>query len=223
MKKNLLIWDFDGVIADTEKLWLKNRQFMLKDKLGIDWDWKTINFYLGGMSDKTKREVLNKLGIATDDNFWKQSLQMDIDTMNKNGFILTENITDIFSLTNIKQCIATGGIWDKTIKKIKIAGIEKYFPNDRIFTGDMVKRGKPAPDIFLLAAEKMGTKASDAVVVEDSVAGLSAAIDAGCLPIAFVAKDTAYYENQRQNIKNLGVKYIFNNMIDIKKCIETLF
>ena len=36
--KKLIIWDFDGVIADTEKLWLKNRQALLKEYMGVDWD-----------------------------------------------------------------------------------------------------------------------------------------------------------------------------------------
>ena len=46
--KKLIIWDFDGVIADTEKLWLKNRQILMKEALGIDWDWETVNHYLRG-------------------------------------------------------------------------------------------------------------------------------------------------------------------------------
>ena len=64
MKKKLLIWDFDGVIADTEKLWLTNRQKLLKDYMNIDWDFPTVEKYLKGMSDITKREVLDSLGIG---------------------------------------------------------------------------------------------------------------------------------------------------------------
>ena len=42
MKKKLIIWDFDGVIADTEKLWLTNRQKLLKETMGIDWIGKLL-------------------------------------------------------------------------------------------------------------------------------------------------------------------------------------
>lgn len=221
--KKLIIWDFDGVIADTEKLWLKNRQIMLKTIFGIDWDWDTTNKYLRGTSDKTKRERLDQLGIHTDDHFWKESLNMDYETMNKEGFILTDGIEEIFKLSSIKQCIATGGVWDKTMQKIKVAGIEKYFPDNRIFTADMVLHGKPEPDLFIYAATSMGEKPEDAVVVEDSIAGLTAAIKAKCLPVAFLAGDLAYDHDYRKKIEDIGIKHIFNNMKDVKKFIEPLF
>ena len=222
MQKKLIIWDFDGVIADTEKLWLKNRQILMKEALGIDWDWNTINHYLRGTGDTTKRIVLNNLGITTDDDFWNKSIEMDINTMRNEGFELTEGIEDIFKLP-IKQCIATGGVKDKTAEKIKITGIEKYFPAEKVFTIDMVKHGKPEPDLFLLAAEKMGEKPENAVVIEDSVAGLTAAVKAGCLPIAFLAGDLEHDKSYAEKVKDIGLKYIFHNMKDVKKLIKELF
>ena len=86
-KFKLIIWDFDGVIADTEHLWVKNRQKMLNEKFNLDWDFATANKYLGGMSDKTKRLNLDKLGIKTDDKFWEDALAADYETMRK-GFVL---------------------------------------------------------------------------------------------------------------------------------------
>lgn len=221
--KKLIIWDFDGVIADTEKLWLKNRQILMKEALGIDWDWETVNHYLRGTGDKTKRNVLDSLGIATDDAFWDKSIEMDVEVMNTKGFELTDGIEEIFKKKNIKQCIATGGVKSKTALKIDIAGIRKYFPENHVFTVDMVEHGKPEPDLFLLAAKKMGEKPEDCVVVEDSIAGLTAAIKAGCLPIAFLAGDLSGNNNHLIKVKNLGVPYITHNMEEVKKIIETLF
>jgi len=223
MKKKLIIWDFDGVIADSEKLWLKNRQFLLKQELGVDWDWKKINQYLRGTGDKTKREVLNQLGIVTDDAFWKKVSQLDNKTMEEEGFDLTDGIEEIFKLQNIKQCIATGGDREKTAKKIKIVGIEKYFPLKNVFTVDMVRRGKPEPDIFLLAAQTMGEKPQDCLVVEDSMAGLSAALKAGCTPVAFLTGDLCGNEKHRQEARQLGIQYIVNDATELKKLIEQLF
>lgn len=221
--KKLIIWDFDGVIADTEKLWLKNRQILMKEALGIDWDWETVNHYLRGTGDKTKRDVLDSLGIATDDAFWDKSIEMDVEVMNTKGFELTDGIEEIFKNKNIKQCIATGGVKSKTALKIDIAGIRKYFPENHVFTVDMVEHGKPEPDLFLLAAKKMGEKPEDCVVVEDSIAGLTAAIKAGCLPIAFLAGDLSGNNNHLTKVKNLGVPYITHNMEEVKKIIESLF
>ena len=69
--EKLIIWDFDGVVSDTEKLWLKTRQEMLDELYGIKMDFDTVNFYMGGRSDKTKRENLDKAGIITDDYFYE--------------------------------------------------------------------------------------------------------------------------------------------------------
>ncbi len=222
MVKKLIIWDFDGVIADTEKLWLKNRQILMKKLLNVDWDWQTVNHYLRGTGDKTKRDVLDNLGIVTNDDFWNKSIEMDIYTMNTQGFELTPDIEQIFKLP-IKQCIATGGVKDKTALKIKITGISSYFPENKVFTVDMVKNGKPEPDLFILAANSMGEKPQDAVVVEDSLAGLTAAIKAGCLPVAFLAGDLLNDKQHLQKVKDLGVKYIFHNMTDLKNFLLTLF
>ena len=222
MVKKLIIWDFDGVIADTEKLWLKNRQILMKKLLNVDWDWQTVNHYLRGTGDKTKRDVLDNLGIVTNDDFWNKSIEMDIYTMNTQGFELTPDIEQIFKLP-IKQCIATGGVKDKTALKIKITGISSYFPENKVFTVDMVKNGKPEPDLFILAANSMGEKPQDAVVIEDSIAGLTAAIKAGCLPVAFLAGDLLNDKQHLQKVKDLGVKYIFHNKKKKKNFLLTLF
>ncbi len=221
--KKLIIWDFDGVIADTEKLWLKNRQILMKEALGIDWDWETVNHYLRGTGDKTKRNVLDSLGIITDDNFWDKSIEMDEAVMKNKGFALTDGIEEIFKMKNIKQCIATGGIRSKTMLKVNVAGISQYFPNNHIFTVDMVEHGKPEPDIFLLAAKEMGEKPEDCVVIEDSIAGLTAALKAGCLPIAFLSGDLSGNIAHQEKVEKLGIKYITHNMQEVKKLIQQLF
>ena len=126
-KGKLIVWDFDGVIADTEKLWLQNRMIVLNEKLGLGWSIDTVIKNLAGISDKTKKAVLEKMGIITDDKFWDDLLQMDLQTMKK-GFALTDGIADIFAMREFEQCIATGGIASKTALKIEMVKIEQYFP-----------------------------------------------------------------------------------------------
>lgn len=218
MNKNkfkLIVWDFDGVIADTEKLWLQNRQMMLNEAFGLNWDFETTNEHLGGMSDKTKRIVLEQAGIITDDDFWQEAINIDLEIMEK-GFALTKSIEEIFKLKEFVQCIASGGFKFNTEQKIKFVGIEKYFPMNKVFTADMVEHGKPGPDLFLLAAMTMGYEPQDCVVIEDSIAGMTAGIRAGMTVVAY----TEYEDNKNfdyfQKIRNLGVEYIFDNMKEIK-------
>ena len=117
--KKLLIWDFDGVIADTEKLWIQNRMLLLNKNFGLNWDMNKTYAVLGGMSDKTKKHVLEKLGLKTDEQFWEENKKLDLETMLK-GFSLTDGVDNIFKDKTFTQCIATGGFADKTAEKIKI-------------------------------------------------------------------------------------------------------
>ncbi len=213
--KKLVIWDFDGVIADTESLLLQSRIDILSEKFKINWDMDTIMKNIGGMGDKEAGDILKKINSNIDDNFWKDVYLSDIQKIN-NGLVLTDYIENIFKNSNITQCIGTGGIFNKTKQKIKSANIEKYFPDERVFTIDMVNYGKPEPDIFLLAAKKMGYKPEDCIVIEDSVAGLTAALKAKMTPVAFVKYSKNYFLD---DIKNLGIKNIFEDMRDVEKFI----
>ena len=213
--KKLIIWDFDGVIADTESLLLQSRIDILSEKFKINWDMDTIMKNIGGMGDKEAGIVLKKINSDVDDDFWKDVFISDIKKI-KSGLILTDYIENIFKNSNIKQCIGTGGVFSKTKEKIKSARIEKYFPDDKVFTIDMVEKGKPEPDIFLLAAKKMGYKPEDCIVIEDSVVGLTAAIKANMVPVAFVKYSKKYF---LEDIKKLGIKNIFEDMRDVENFI----
>ena len=217
--KKLLIWDFDGVIADTEEMWLQTRMDLLNSKYNLNWDIEKTNYHLGGMSDKTKIEVLKKLGISTDCDFWKRAIEMDMKKI-VNGLPLTRDIEKVFELTDFSQCIATGGDRLKTAKKIEMVGIRKYFPAEKVFTADMVKYGKPEPDLFLFAAKSMGYNPKDCIVIEDSLAGITAAVRAGMTTIAFtkyLKYGKAYFIEQ---INKLGVKNSFANMNDLKTFLQ---
>ena len=58
MNKKLVIWDFDGVIANSEKIYIENRQKYINEIFGLNWDFQTTINYLGGLSDFSNREVL---------------------------------------------------------------------------------------------------------------------------------------------------------------------
>ena len=218
----MIIWDFDGVIADTEKLWLRNRMTLLNRDYNLDWDFATTNRHLGGMSDKTKRETLDRLGIVTEDKFWDESMRLDMQKINE-GFGLTEGIEEIFADKDFAQCIATGGILSKSLLKIKAVGIEKYFDKSNLFTADMVEKGKPAPDLFLLAAKTMGYEPQNCIVIEDSIAGLTAAIKAKMHPIAFLGSDMYMGKECKMLAEALGVEHIFYNMRDIKEFLNKTY
>lgn len=219
MKYKLVIWDFDGVIADSEKIWLKNRQESLNKKFGLNWDFQTVNKYLGGMSDKRKQLVLSEMGYKTDDVFWEEQLKLDRLAVQQNGIDIVPGVEKLIKKLP-KQCIATGGIFQKTKSKLEIIGFwNKYFNEKNVFTIDMVKHGKPEPDLFLYAAQQMGENIQDCLVIEDSIVGLMAAKRAGMDVIAFLGCEMYHNDSYLERVKELGIKNICYSMQEVKKII----
>ena len=215
--KKLIIWDFDGVMADTEKLWIENRRLMVNKIFGLNWDFETTNHYLGGMSDKTKRMNLDKIGLKTDDKFWADSLAMDMKVMAQ-GFPPVDGVEEILQSKDFLHCVATGGILSKSIEKLKTIGFwNKYISQKNLFTADMVEHGKPEPELFLLAAKTMGVEPKDCVVIEDSLAGMTAGLRAGMYVVAFVGCEMNKSPQYIEKIKQLGVKHIFETMQQFKE------
>jgi len=89
----------------------------------------------------------------------------------------------------IGSALATSAGRKRTLESLKLLSISKYF--SVVVTGDDVRNPKPAPDIFLLAARKMGVGPEDCVVVEDSVAGVRAAVAAGMKCVGFTSAERA--------------------------------
>ncbi len=216
-KKKLIIWDFDGVIADTECLWMEHRRKLLNERYNLGWDLATTNQHIGGMSWRTRLQTLQNLGLDVDEKFEEEATLLDYQALEK-GISQTPEIEKIFNC-QIKQCIATGGTREKTEKKLKAVNLTERFPSDKVFLAEMVKHGKPEPDLFLLAAEKMGEKPENCVVIEDSIAGLTAAQKAGMEVIAFVGSKMNNNPEYIAKVKTLGIQYIYDKMKDIYNVI----
>ena len=82
------------------------------------------------------------------------------------------------------RCVASSSDRERIALTLRLTGLDGFF-GDHLFSGTEVARGKPAPDLFLLAAETMGFAPTDCVVVEDAVAGVRAGIAAGMRVIGF--------------------------------------
>lgn len=214
-KPKLIIWDYDGVLADSEKLWIKIWQDALNEKFDLGWDFDTADKFLGGLAVKTKIVNLKKIGINIDDELLDEIKRRENMEIEKN-LTATPGVEKILQDVSVPYCIATGGILSKTEAKLKAMNFKKYFPDNHIFTAEQVEHGKPEPDLFLFAAKQMGgAKPSECLVIEDSLPGLKAAIAAGMTPIAFIGSQMNNNDKYRSEIEKLGVKLIFSTMDEL--------
>lgn len=104
---------------------------------------------------------------------------------------------EFLKTNNIPRTIATMSEWDNVEFYIKEFELEKWFDLDKIVYSNGKIPGKPAPDIFMIAAEKIGLNPKDCVVVEDAIAGIKSAQSAGIGKIIAIAslEPVEFYKN----------------------------
>ena len=95
-----------------------------------------------------------------------------------------DGIVEALEQITLPTCVASSGTQEKMRRTLGATGLYERFKG-RIFSTTEVQNGKPAPDLFLYAAERMGVEARACAVVEDSPFGVAAALDAGMTVFAY--------------------------------------
>lgn len=177
-----VIFDLDGVLTFTDKYhYLAWKE--LADKEGIYFD-EVINNRLRGVSRMESLDIV--LERANKDYSNEEKIQMA--TFKNDVYVkLLDNITpkDVSedtraTLTKLKELgikLAVGSSSKNTIKILKNTDLLKYF--DEIADGTMISHSKPDPEVFLLAAKKLGLDSNCCLVIEDAIAGIKAGNNGG--------------------------------------------
>jgi HAD superfamily hydrolase (TIGR01509 family) len=118
-----------------------------------------------------------------------------------------------------KICVASNGQRANVLHSLEWAGLLHYFGENRIFAGLDAKNPKPAPDIFLLAAEKMDADPARALVLEDSVAGVTGGLAAGMEVWGFTGAHTRP-EDYEKKLKAAGAVRCMATFIHIREALN---
>lgn len=185
---DLVIFDCDGVLVDSERLIVKVEAQICQERgWGLTEDDVIREFV--GLSDSAMRARLSELvGEELDENW-------DAEYTERYRNALTQDLVaipgvaaaiDAIERAGVATCVASSGSHQKMDLTLGITGLLARFEG-RIFsaTDPEVERGKPAPDLFLHAAARMGVDPDRCAVVEDSPFGLVAALEAGMVPFGF--------------------------------------
>lgn len=130
------------------------------------------------------------------------------------------DLLDALTARGIAIAIATGGSLRRLRTTLRVAGLTDRF-NGRAFSADQVKRGKPAPDLFLLAAERLGVPPTACAVMEDSPHGITGARAAGMHAVGFVGGShlNGMRQEHSQRLRNAGAAMI---LPDLSKMLDAL-
>ena len=220
--KKLIIWDFDGVIADSEKLWVSVWIETLEKEKNIFLSENEKLKLLVGIADKNKKENLEKYfpSLKLDDAFMKKIDEGEI-YKGMNFMQPIEGVEEVMKDNRFDHCIATGATKEQhTWKMTQFKWIEKYMSPTDYFTVDMVKHGKPAPDLFLLAAKTKGYHPEDCIVIGDSLNDFAAANAAGMKSIAFVGAEGNNTAEYRKKCLECSVVAVCSTMKEVKQEIN---
>lgn len=173
------IFDMDGLMFDSERLVCSIWQEMMDEndyKFNVDIFKNTI----GLRQDKSKEFYTSHYGEDFDyDGFKIQSRQRFYKRIEKDGVPIKKGLFELLDFlkdNNIKMAVATSTSAKTALKVIKKAGVYDYF--DSFVCGDDVKNGKPHPEVFLTAAERIGVPPEECVAFEDSINGIKSAFAA---------------------------------------------
>ncbi|MGP4114601.1 HAD family hydrolase [Streptomyces sp. 4N509B] len=174
---DLVIFDCDGVLVDSEPLALR-----VCLGLGAELGWplteqEIVDRFLGRSERAVSAQVAERLGRAAAERWgalYRERLAAAVDA----ELTEVEGISEALDALTLPDCVASSGHHAKMRRTLGRTGLYERFAG-RIFSASEVAHGKPAPDLFLHAAARMGAAPERCVVVEDSQYGVQAARAAG--------------------------------------------
>lgn len=210
----LVIFDMDGVILDSERV-ANLAWFQVSEKYDLGLNIEKLKEIKGGTAVRTLEVLSKQVGKTLAEKIMEEKKEIQMSIIKKeNGIKLKEGVVELLKYIKekgLKCIVATSTTKERAEKQLKETGVYSYF--DNLVYGDEIKNGKPDPEIFLKACEKIGVSPIEAVVIEDSVLGATAANRAGIK--CFVVEDTMKFsveENRLATRKYTSLLEVVGNL-----------
>jgi HAD superfamily hydrolase (TIGR01509 family) len=213
MRYDLVIFDNDGVLVDSETI--SNRLLAAYlTELGHPTSYEdSIRDYMGSamhrVHDLVEEQTGQRLPVDFDDVFHARvfaAFERDLKPV-----VGVEEVLQKLAADSVPYCLASSGSHERIRVGHRTTGLDRWFDEGRIFSSEDVGRGKPAPDLFLYAAERMGVAPERCVVVEDSPLGVQAALAAGMDVYGFTAMTPAE--------RLAGAGWLFSDMRELTELL----
>ncbi|WP_295811475.1 HAD family hydrolase [uncultured Nitratireductor sp.] len=206
----LVIFDCDGVLVDSEPLSMRVLlQTVAENGAHIDPD-TAYELFLG-RSLGTITSLLKTDFDVDLDEIALERMRDNLYTAFRAELQAVAGVREALDELSISRCVASSSQPERIRLSLGVTGLlDRFEPH--IFSATMVANGKPAPDLFLLAAHSMGIEPARCVVVEDSPAGIEAAHRAGMRVLCFAGASHADSQAHRDVLNRLEPDVIFDRM-----------
>jgi HAD superfamily hydrolase (TIGR01509 family) len=219
-KPELVIFDCDGVLVDSEPL---SMRVLAETMAGLGLELSEAECYrhfLGRSLSSLKATLRETFDRAITDH-QLNAMRDRLYHVYRAELKPIAGITTVLETLGVPSCVASSSNPDRIRISLELTGLSHHFgPN--VFSATMVEHGKPAPDLFLLAARRMGVAPERCIVVEDSPAGIEAARAASMHALAFVGGAHVGPARLRQTIEGMKPAAVFERMEDLPALIAQL-
>ncbi|MEV6333011.1 HAD family hydrolase [Streptomyces sp. NPDC051909] len=215
MRYDLVIFDNDGVLVDSEPI-SNNILAACLTELGHPTTYEeSVRDFMGSAMHRIHEIVEERTGRSLPADFDNTFHQRVFDAFQRELEPVTgaQDVLKRLVAAGVPYCVASSGSHERIRVGHRKTGLDAWFRDEIVFSAEDVGRGKPAPDLFLHAAERMGVPPARCVVVEDSALGVQAAVAAGMDVYGFTAMTprerldgvNGYFEHMDELLGTLGM------------------
>jgi len=210
---DLVIFDCDGVLVDSERLANEVFAGVLREVCGLEFTLEEMyDVFVGHSKAQCLAKIEAMLGEPPPDEL-ERRYREDINQALAASVQAIEGIEAVLAQLDKPCCVASSGSHEKMRMTLGKTGLIGYFDGN-IFSTSEVERGKPHPDIYLHAARKMGVDdPARCLVVEDSPIGVTGAVAAGMRVFGFAGLMPA------ERLRAQGAELVFERMADLPALI----
>ena len=218
MIKNI-IFDFDGVLVDSEILVAKAFAKYMQNS-GIDVDEKEFASLAGKKTVQVIDILSKKYSIKDQQKFFTDI--MDIGSnIYKKELATVKGAYDFVRNLKLNIFIGSNSMKERIIDGLQRVNLDKYFQPKQIYSFDLVDRPKPDPDIYLKAIEENNLIKAETIIIEDSAVGVMAGVAAGVKVIGLTAGGHWHEKRDEKELLEAGAFAVTNDYKKITELIKT--
>jgi HAD superfamily hydrolase (TIGR01509 family) len=214
----VVIFDCDGVLVDSEVL-ASTRLGAALERLGLKLDESQMRELFLGVSEQSMLGIAERaLGAPLPPEF-QSELASDVLADFERELKGIKGIAELIGRLDARVCVASSSSIERIRASLRIVGYANLF-EPHVFSASEVARGKPEPDLFLHAAQRMGASAADCLVIEDSVHGVTAARRAEMVVFGFTGGAHAQGHEYSARLVEAGAAVVFDEMRELPGLVD---
>ena len=220
-----IIFDCDGVLIDSELIYKSTEREFL-EKVGLTYN--PVEFFrrFMGRSEESFFEEAGKdhhalHGAPLPADFRVNLLESQKKRFEEELQAIAGIDAMLHDLKHVTRAVASSSPIDSLIRKLEMTGLKPHF-GAHIYSASHVKHGKPEPDLFLYAAEKLGVAPKDCLVIEDSENGVLAGLAAGMTVVGFTGGGHCH-DLHHESLRTTGAHKIAHNTLELHAMLVDVF